>query len=438
MSTGAGQAGRIDPPPDTPTLLDLFHPDRLADPYPYYSWLRDEFPVYWDDLLGTWVVARYDDIVALAKDARLSEDRVTPFRARMSEAKRSSLAALGEALGDMMLFNDAPRHTELRGLVKGAFSRSATDRMRPVIEAAVADLIDQVIDTGRMDIIRDFSQPLSRTVIADLLGIQDEQRHLLDDWASLLHEFFTLSTAQGSRLQALRGVFDSLVVAEHSAPSGTLLTHMLTGCPHHRPPSTQEMFANFLLVIDAGQVTTTYLVGNAVRALIDRPDQLRLLRTQPEMLPRAAAELMRFDSSVQFTTRIARSDLVLRGARISAGDPVTLLLGSGNRDPSRFDDPDRLDVSRNPSGHLGFGHGAHYCVGAPLALLEIEIAIGAIVDRLSDIRRTADDAEWHDSINFRFLKRLPITFTATPAAGTNSDTVGQPARPDHRRDTAHV
>jgi pimeloyl-[acyl-carrier protein] synthase len=404
----------IAPMREEPTLLTLYQPEWVVDPYPYYRRLRESHPVFWDEPLGSWVVTRYDDIVALSRDPRLSEDRVSRFRDHLSAPKREALRQLGDALSDMMLFNNAPRHTELRRMVKGAFSRSATARMRESMARDTEALLDRVAAAGELDVVSDLSQPLSKIVIANLLGIPDEERYLLDDWASLLHEFFTQSTAQVDRLLRLRRIFDAM--AQNTAGAGEhLLAHMLSCCPEGAERH-DVLFANFLLIIDAGQVTTTYLVPNAVRALLQHPGQLELLRGDGGLMPEATHELMRFDSSVQFTTRIAREELEVGGHVIRDGEPVTLLLGSGNRDPDRFPDPDRLDLTRNAAGHLSFGHGAHYCVGAPLALVEVDVVISAMLRRLPGLRIAAPRLRWHDSINFRFLRRLPVRFDPVTTA----------------------
>ncbi|MGH3501658.1 MAG: cytochrome P450 [Nocardioidaceae bacterium] len=398
-----------------PTLLALYQRELVVDPYPFYRELREHHPIFWDEPLGSWVISSYADIVALSRDTRLSEDRVTRVREHMSPNKREELRQLGDALSDMMLFNGAPRHGELRGMVKGAFSRSAIETARETIRAQTQSLLDRGAGRGELDIVADLSQPLTKTVIASLLGIPDGSRYLLDDWVSLLHEFFTQSTAQVPRLRSLRRVFEEMIT---NGPGERLLAHMLSCCPDRSRRSRDLMFANFVLVIDAGQVTTTYLVANAVRALLHHPDQWELLRRAPRLPRGAASELMRFDTSVQFTTRIAVQGFELRGYAVRRGDPVTLLLGSGNRDPGHFPDPDRLDLSRNSTGHLSFGYGAHYCVGAPLALLEIEVVLESIVRRLAGPRIATPRLRWHDSINFRFLTSLPVRFEPETRRGS--------------------
>jgi hypothetical protein len=387
----------------------LYQPEWAGDPYPFYRRLRDFYPVYRDDILGSWVVSRYDDIARLARDERLSEDRVAPFQARLSPGKQAAIRPLANALQNMMLFAGPPRHAQLRNLVKPGFSRSAVVALRDSIRRHVAAICDQSLTTGHLDVVGDFAVPLTKTVIAELIGLPAEQRHLLDGWQSLLHEYFTQSEGEMPRLARLRAVFDDLA-GHDGAPVPGLLGHMMTECPAPSARDADVMFANFLLIIDAGQVTTTYLIPNAVRALARHRDQLDLLTARPDLIGSAAAEFLRFDSSVQFTTRTATADISFGGHTFGAGEAVTLLLGSGNRDERRFPDPDRLDVTRDARGHLSFGHDRHYCLGAALALAETEEAIAALLARTSDLRISAAELRWHPSINFRLLRELPVCF----------------------------
>ena len=389
--------------------MELYDPRWRDDPYPFYARLRESSPYYWDDELGSWVVTRYDNIVALATDQRLAEDRITPFFDRLSPGKQEAMGPLACYLGDMMLFNDDPRHTVLRNLARKAFGREAVRRRRASVTMVARALLEDAREQGGLDIVGDLSQPLTRAVIADLLGIAEPDRHLLDDWKSLLEEFFTQSTSQVGRLAALHELFTAMVSARAAGPGDNLVSHMLAA-GQAAGVTGEEMFANFLLIIDAGQVTTTYLIPNAVRALLAQPAALAGLRDDPEMLTAAACELMRFDSSVQFSTRISREELRLGSLTVRAGEPVTLLLASGNRDPRRFPDPDRLDWNRDARGHLSFGHGAHYCLGASLALAEIEIVLSVLLPWLPGLHLCGGDLKWHESINFRFLRQLPVAF----------------------------
>jgi pimeloyl-[acyl-carrier protein] synthase len=393
------------PEEEPPTLVELFQPRWLSDPYPFYTDLRENYPVYYDEVLRSWVITRYDDIVALARDDRLSEDRVTPFQARLSPARQAAMRPLADLLRNMMLLMNGERHTQAREMASGGFSRRAIGALRDSIRENTAVLCDEILPTGEMDVIADLSAPLTKSVIAQVLGLPTEYQDLLDDWQSLLHAYFTHSEAAVARLGRLREMFYDLTKRGVPADPPGLLGHMIAlRC------DPDVIFANFLLIIDAGQVTTTHLIPNAVRALLQFPDQLELLTARPDLTGPAAHELMRFDSSVQFTTRTALTEIDFRGHAIRRDEQVTLLLGSGNRDDRRFADPDRLDVTRNARGHLSFGHGRHYCLGAALALAEMEMVIGALLSRTRDLRITAPELRWQESINFRFLMELPVSF----------------------------
>lgn len=391
-----------------PTLVELFDPQWLPDPYPFYRDLREHHPVYHDDVLRSWVVSRHADITALSTDERLTEDRITSFQERLTPQTRALMRPLAHLLTDMMLFETGPRHAALRNMAKAGFSRRAVAELRASIKRYVADLCDQVLPLGEIDVVGDLSAPLTKLVIADMLGLPPEHRPLLDDWQSLLHIYFTQSDAESQRLSRLREVFDVLV-GDGSPPA--LLGHMMAaGSPESRDPDV--VFANFLLIIDAGQVTTTHQIPNAVRALLDHPGQLELLQARPELRSQAVDELLRYDSAVQFTARTAQADIELHGQTIPAGDQVTLLVGSGNRDEAAFTDPDRLDVTRDAKAHLSFGHGRHYCLGAALALAETELILEALLSRTRNLRVTEPELQWHETINFRFLKELPVAFEA--------------------------
>jgi pimeloyl-[acyl-carrier protein] synthase len=397
----------------TPSLLDLFSPQWLQDPYGLYRDLRERTPVFWDELMRTWVILEYDDIAMLSKDQRLSGARIQSFREQLPPAVEAKIRPLTNALSDMMLFNEPPAHTRLRHLVRPLMTPRFIREMRPFIERVADELLDRVVPRGKMDVIGDFSGPLTRAVIARITGIPDHAMHLLDRWQGLLHEFFSQSRAQIPRINELRCIFDERADQRRSG-AGTDMFSRIIGDQLHRDHYTDdEVFGNFLLLIDAGQATTTHLIGNAVLALIRNPEQLRLLSDRPELGANAAHELTRYDSSVQFTARVAVTDIDLHDHHIDRDQAVTLVLGSGNRDPHRYADPDRLDLTRKASDNLSLGHGIHYCLGASLAMAETEIALNKLLSRTREMRLVEAEPAWFESINFRFLKQLPVRFEPT-------------------------
>ena len=400
MTTGA-MAG------NTLSLRDLFQPQWSRDPYRLYRLLREQGTVRWDEWMRTWAVLGHAEIVALSKDERLSGARIEEFSRQLPEQTQVELAPLANALSDMMLFNEPPRHTRLRKLIKPGLTPSFIRGLRPAIEAITDSLLDRALARGRMDVVNDFAEPLSRGVVAHLAGIPGHAVHLLQNWPGLLHEFYSQSDAVMPLLAQLRAVFDE----QQAAPGSNLFSQIIAGQLADGDYTEHEIFANFLLLLDAGQVTTTHLIGNAVLALLRNPDQLRLLRQRPELMATAAHELLRYDTSVQFTARVALADIDIGGQHIRQGESVTLVLGAGNHDPARYERPDELDVTRRASDHLSFGHGIHYCLGAALSVAEIEIAVGHLISATKTLTLLVDEPAWLDSINFRFAKTLPVALT---------------------------
>ncbi|RKT19371.1 hypothetical protein BX285_3828 [Streptomyces sp. 1114.5] len=398
-----------------PTLMDGFRPEWTQDPYGLYRILRERGPVYWDDMMRAWVVLDHADISKLGRDERLSGARVGDFHASLPPAAQAEMEPLAHTLSDMMLFNEPPRHTRLRGLIKPGLTPRFIRSMRPVIQDLADSLLDRVMEQGRFDVVADYSEPLARGMIASLAGVPDDAAHLLEDWQSLLHELFSQSTREFGRLEGLRTAFDLVAERRRAGVATDRFSEMIAGQIAKEDFTDDEVYANFLLLIDAGQATTTHLIANAVLALIRNPDQAERLRRDPELSANAAHEFLRYDSSVQFTTRIATEPIEVGGVRIEENQSVILVLGAGNRDPLRYEDPDTLDVGRRANDQLSFGHGIHYCLGAALSLAEIDIAISTLLRRTEDLRLVNPEVDWLDSINFRFLRNLPVEFRQSGA-----------------------
>ncbi|MFD9698250.1 cytochrome P450 [Lentzea sp. NPDC059081] len=392
----------------TKAVESLFGQYGETDPYALYRRLREHGPVHWDPWMRTWIVLDHEEITRLSKDPRLSGARIEQFYEQLPDEARTGLATLKNALEPMMLFTEPPRHTRLRQLLRPGLTPRFVKEVREVIADRVESLLDEAAARGGMDVIADFSEPLTRDVIGQLAGVPERGAHLLESWQGLLHEFFTQSRREVPRVTALRGLFDEGAQARRDGTGTDLFTRMVSGQLAKDDYTEDEVFANFMLLIDAGQATTTHLIGNAVLALLEHPDQQRLLRARPELAANAAHEFLRYDSSVQFTSRVALEDLEIAGHHVERDQSVALVLGAGNRDPKRYTDPDRLDVTRKAHDQLSFGHGIHYCLGASLALAEIEIAVSRLLQRFSSIELLDDAPVWLDSINFRFLRRLRI------------------------------
>jgi cytochrome P450 len=405
---------------DPLSTVNLLRPDILADPYPFYHRLRSADPVHWDEEMGYWVLTRYADVVAILRNPQFSS-----ARAGQSEADWQLPPELHETLGPVvraimrqMLFLDPPDHTRLRGLVNRAFTPRVVDAMRGHIQAIVDDLLDGILASGhgRLELIGDFAYPLPAIVIAEVLGVPPEDRDQFLIWSSDFGLLLDDIKSEDAAMQAMHGVaefiayFRRIIDERRSRPRDDVLGALMAAEERGDRLSDDELMGNCILLLAAGHGTTTHLLGNGLLALLRHPEQMALLRDNPQVASSAVAELLRFDCPVQTTGRLATANVEVGGKQIRAGQGVTLRLGAANRDPQQFAEPDRLNLTRPDNRHLAFGYGIHFCVGAPLARLEAEIAFGALVRRLPGLRLDADELTWDQSVVFRGLTRLPLSF----------------------------
>ena len=363
----------VDPATAAQTLFDPT-PEFRADPYPVYAQLRAQDPVRRTGL-GLWVLTRYDDVATVLRDPRFSREG---FEAAFAVV--DGTPAEPGRRQPSMLYRDPPDHTRLRAAVSRAFTPRVVEALRPRIQQLVDELLDRVQDAGTMDVIADLAAPLPVAVIGELLGVPPE------DWATLT----PLSADVARSLDALpvpadrevveRGrtarrmlgtYFRHLVAARRCRPRDDLVSRLIAATDQGYPLSEEELVGMAVLLAVAGHETTTHLIGNGVLALLRHPDQLARLREEPGLLPSAIEELARYDAPVQRTWRITTTAVKLGGRTMPAGALVVAVLGAANRDPARFAEPDRLDVSRPDNAHLAFGAGVHHCLGVALARLEI-------------------------------------------------------------------
>jgi cytochrome P450 len=394
--------------------IPLFSHDMAQDPYPIYHRLRAADPVHWSEKFNAWILTRYDDVAAGLNDLRLSSDR-TALLQEMAGSKE--LEPFFAFLSQRMIFADPPKHARLRGLVSKAFTPHAVEAMRPHIQQLVDGLLDAVQGRGHMDLIRDFAFPLPATVITELLGVPPEDREQLKTWSDDFVVFFSTHPANVTReqyqkaLQSMRAMtsyFRAAVAHVRGGPRDCLLKMMELAEEQGDRLSEEELVANANLLLVAGHETTTHLIGNGMLALLRHPDQLQKLKDNPGLIPGAIEEFLRYVGPVQFTHRLAREDVPLGGKTIRRGQFVFLFLAAANRDPAHFPDPDRLDVTRAPEKHVAFGLGHHFCLGAPLARLEAQIAFPTILRRLPNLRLASEELEYQDNFNLHGLKALPV------------------------------
>jgi cytochrome P450 len=398
-------------------LFNPLSPDFIRDPYPHYERLRITDPMHLT-AFGSYVASRHAEVSLVMRDKRFGKDFVERTKRRYGPDIMKE--PVFRSMSHWMLQQDPPDHTRLRGLVVKAFTARRVEDMRPRIQEIVDQTLDRIAPQGHMDLIEDFAFRLPVTIICDMLGIPEEHR-----------EVFYTSSRDGGRLldpvplskaeieQANAGnlmaqmYFQQLFELRRKDPGDDLTTQLVQAEEDGSKLSNEELTANIILLFGAGHETTVNLIGNGLLALHRNPDQLALLKANPELITNAIEEFLRYDSSVQLTGRVALEDIEeLGGKRIPKGESVLCLLGSANRDPAVYPDrPDRLDITRPKIRPQSFGGGIHLCLGAQLARIEAEVAISTLLRRLPGLRLdNAETPEWRPTFVLRGLKNLPASW----------------------------
>jgi len=399
-----------------PNPPKLFGSEMLADPYPFYRRLREAHPVLRMAELDAWIVTSYESVNAALRNPQLSSDRFPRLRQRLASRGLDSLA---EDRVRSMIHMDPPDHTRLRGLVNKAFTPKTVEAMAGHIQEIIASLLDVVKSRGHMDIIEDFAYPLPVTVIAEMLGVPAEDRARFKHWSDevsvvLGGDVAALSETALRRAttarEELADYFKDIVRQRRRNPGPDLISALTQAEEEGGKLSEDELYSTVVLLLIAGNETTTNLIGNGMLALLRHPDEMRIVWDSPSRVPTAVEEMLRFDSPVQLTTRMAKTDLEIQGTKIQKGDWLYLVVGAANRDPAQFPEPDRFDVTRIENKHIAFGAGAHFCLGAPLARLEAQIAVRALRDHFPTLRVGEDTIEYRNNFNLRGLKSLPVIF----------------------------
>ncbi len=400
--------------------------DFKADPFPIYRRLRETAPVHRvklpDGQMG-WLVTRYDDVVRVLTDERFAKDA---FRVLSKEqlSKAPLLAKLMTPLlmpvARHMLNRDPPDHTRLRALVQQAFSPRLVEGMRGRIQTHADELFDRVERRGRMDLIADYALPIPTTVIAEMLGVPVADRHKFHRWSGAMLAAgatrFGLLRAMPSALRFMRYI-RQLIKIRRADLREDLISALITAKDANEHLNDDELLSMILLLIVAGHETTVNLIASGTLALLQHPDQLERLRSDPALIKPAVEELLRFTAPVETATeRFATEEVELAGVKIAQGALVIASIASANRDESQFAGPDTLDITREPSRHLAFGQGIHFCLGASLARLEGQTAIKTLLAHTSDLRLAVEPTalRWRSGLVLRGLKTLPVSFT--PAA----------------------
>jgi hypothetical protein len=402
-----------------PSLYQLLDPDVLADPYPLYRRLRESDPVAWDPFLHAWVVTSYAGVLTVLH--RFSADR-TPTPEQLTAMGLKSLQPVAQVMVRQMLFMDAPAHTRLRGLCSSAFTSRSVDHLRPHIQEIADNLIDRVFARGRMDVIADFAAPLPAIVTAELLGVPTSDHEQLKNWSADFAEMlgnFQHNPDRVSRVlqtvDEMTRYFRAAIREQERHPRNGLVQLLVHASEGGSRLSEDEVIANIIVTMVGGQETTTNLIGNGLLTLIRNPAALAQLRDDPSILEPAVEELLRYESPSQHTARLAPDDLVLGDKQIKKRDAVMAVMAAANRDPARFPDPDRLDLTRKDNRHVAFGWAAHFCFGAPLARIEGQIAFPTLLRRLANLTLAPGPLVWRQNLGLRGLTALPVTFGGVPS-----------------------
>jgi pimeloyl-[acyl-carrier protein] synthase len=396
------------------SLFQLLDPEVLANPYPLYHRLRSHDPVHWDPFLHAWVVTRYADVVTVLH--RFSADR-TPTPERLAAMGLAKLTPVAQVMVRQMLFMDAPAHTRLRLLAAHAFTPRRVAVLRESIEEVTNSLIDAVIPKGRLDVIADLANPLPAIVTAKMLGVPTSDHKQLKAWSNDFAEIlgnFQHNPEGADRVlrstEELTKYFRSAIREQQRRPRPGLIHSLRTSEVDGDRLSEDEVVANCIITMVGGQETTTNLIGNGVLTLLRHPSELKRLRNDLSLIPSAVEELLRYESPSQHTARLAPDDVELGGKRIGKRQAVIAVMGAANRDPERFSDADRLDITRPDNRHLAFGWAAHFCFGAPLARIEGQVAFETLVRRLPELRLEPGPLVWRSNLGLRGLTALPVAF----------------------------
>ncbi|HZU66663.1 MAG TPA: cytochrome P450 [Ktedonobacteraceae bacterium] len=408
---------------ETTLDLDNFFVN-IQDPYPVYTYLRENDPVHWNQIFNCYMLTRYDDVHMVFSDhRRFSSDIWSDTVEFMTEMGVTESLEYLQRIVPFLAYNlqgmDPPGHTRQRTLMMKTFTPRMIESFRPTVQRLVDELIDQKLAEGKMDVVADLAYPLPSNVILDLLGIPRSGRPYIRASAEAINEFVATILFTGPQVwPRLAKVFDelkiylgSLIEERRKHPTGDLLTKMVQAEEHGDMLSEDEIIiaTNFLLF--AGHETTANLIATGLYYLLENPEQMEQLRADPSKVPAAVEELLRYVSPVHTLARRTVEEVTISGVTIPPNSSIYLCVGAANRDPEKFQDPEKLDINRPAVRSLGFGYGIHFCIGAALARMESQVAFDTILRRLPGLKMTVDKPEFRPNYSLRGLISLPVEFS---------------------------
>ncbi|GAA4223429.1 cytochrome P450 [Actinomadura meridiana] len=394
---------------------DPWAPEFVANPYPAFERLREESPVFYHEPTRQWVISRYADVDALLRDRRLGRTylHIASHEEFGQEPEADFLKPFWDLIRAGMLDMEPPTHTRLRRLVSKAFTSRMVEDLRPTIRRLAGELVAALADKGGGDLLAEVAEPLPVNVIAEMLGVPVEDRHLLRPWSADICGMYELNPPEDVQHTAVRAAAEfsdylrDLIRNRRTEPRDDLISALAHVVDDGDRLTEDELIGTCVLLLNAGHEATVNSTGNGWWSLFRNPGELDRLRADPSLVPTAVEELLRYDTSSPMFERWVLEDITIGGVDIPRGSEVALQFASANRDPEVFADPDRLDLSRTPNPHITFGLGIHYCLGAPLGRIELAESYGALLRRVPDLRLSAEP-KWKPGFVLRGLQALYV------------------------------
>lgn len=400
--------------------FNVFDPAFRADPYPVYARYRAMEPVHrgrpptpGEQASDWWFLFRYPDVAAVLKDPRFGRSIIPALDAPPPPVPAEEREPFWDMYAHWTLALEPPAHTRQRTLLNRAFTARVVEALRPSIVARAARLLDNLPAHGHFDVVTDFAFPLTLSIIAELIGIPQRDLDQVKAWSLTIaavldyKRTWDIMAAGNQMTRDFTAYLNGILAQRRARPASDLISRLLSAAKDDEKLGEEELVSLCIMLLFAGHETTVNLISAGTLLLMEQPEQLDIFRARPEMTDSAIDEFLRLHSPIQATTRIAYADVVIGGRLVRRGESVTLLLGSANRDPAAFPDPDRLDIARRPNRHLAFGRGIHYCLGAPLAMAQGGIALRALFEKCPDWQPAATPI-WSDNFGFRGLASLPV------------------------------